>query len=75
VSNALVPVTPINRDSETPREVSRPNAGFVAHLIATSAKDPQTRTRRRAEPKVAIGAYSELGQRPSTAGRVLSRSL
>jgi hypothetical protein len=75
VNNALVPVTPMNRNSETPREVSRPDIGFIAHLIATSAKAPQTRARRRAEPGEAISAYAELGQRPSRAGRVLSRSL
>ena len=75
MSNALVPVTPINRDRETPREMSRPNAGFIAQLIATSAKAPQTRARRRAEPKEAISAYCELGQRPSKSGRVFSRSL
>ena len=75
MSNALVPVTPMIRDSETPREGSRPNAGFIAQLIATSAKAPQTRARRRAEPKEAISAYAELGRRPSKSGRVLSRSL
>ena len=75
MSNALVPVAPINRDRETPREMSRPNAAFIAQLIATSAKAPQTRARRRAEPKEAISAYSELGQRPSKSGRVFSRSL
>jgi hypothetical protein len=75
VNNPLVPVSPINRDTETPRVASRPDAGFIAHLIATSAQAPQTRARRRAEPGEAISAYCGLGQRPSTAGRVLSRSL
>jgi hypothetical protein len=55
--------------------MSRPNAAFIAQLIATSAKAPQTRARRRAEPKEAISAYCELGQRPSKSGRVFSRSL
>jgi hypothetical protein len=75
VKNPLVPVTPANRDSAAPREVSRPNVAFIAHLIATSAQAPQTRARRRAEPGEAISAYSGLGQRPSHAGRILSRSL
>lgn len=75
MTNALVPVAPINRDSETPRVVGRADAGFVAHLIATSAQVPQTRARRRAEPQEAISAYANVGQRPSAAGRVLSRSL
>lgn len=75
MNNPLVPVSPINRDTETPRVVSRPDAGFIAHLIATLAQAPQTRARRRAEPVEAISAYCGLGQRPSVAGRVLSRSL
>ncbi len=75
MNNTLVPVRPINRDSETPRVVGRPDAGFIAHLIATSAQAPQTRARRRAEPIEAISAYRGLGQRPSAPGRVLSRSL
>jgi hypothetical protein len=75
VNHGLVPVTPINRDTETRHRASRADSGFVAHLIATAAKAPQTRTRRRAEPGEAISAYAELGQRPSPAGRILSRSL
>jgi hypothetical protein len=75
VKTSLVPVTPTTRDREMPREVNRPDSGFLAHLIATSTKAPQTRARRRAEPGEAISAYAGLGQRPSTPGRVLSRSL
>jgi hypothetical protein len=65
----------MHRHSETAYAVNRPDAGFIAHLIATSAQAPQTRARRRAEPGEAISAYGGLGQRPSAAGRVLSRSL
>ena len=75
MNNALVPVTPMNRDSETSLAVSRPDTGFIAHLIATAAKAPQTRARRRAEPSEAVSAYAGLGQRPSHAGSILSRSL
>jgi hypothetical protein len=75
VSNALVPVGPVNRDTAWRPDASRPDCGFVAHLIATKAQAPQTRNRRRAEPTEAISAYVGLGQRPSPAGRVLSRSL
>jgi len=53
----------------------RTNAVFVAHLIATAAQMPQTRARRRAEPDEASAAYRSLGQLPSDAGSVLSRSL
>ena len=75
MNHALVPVTPVNRDTDRPHQASRPDCGFIAHLIATKAQAPQTRTRRRAEPVEAISAYSGLGQRPGAAGRVLSRSL
>jgi hypothetical protein len=80
VSNALVPVAPINRDTDNrdsnrPRRATRPDCGFIAHLIATKAQAPQTRNRRRAEPGEAISVYNGLGDRPGTAGRVLSRSL
>jgi hypothetical protein len=84
VKNSLVPITPVNRDGETQRgaphksslhSANRPDYGFIAHLIATSAKAPQTRARRRAEPGEAISAYNGLGQRPSAAGGVLRRSL
>ncbi|HEY5380476.1 MAG TPA: hypothetical protein VIJ78_13205 [Pseudolabrys sp.] len=42
-----------------PAEVAgRPRqATFLAHLIATKEKAPQTRERRRAEPSEAIAAY------------------
>lgn len=75
MNNALVPVAPINRDTDQPHHASRPDCGFIAHLIATKAQAPQTRARRRAEPAEAISVYNGLGQRPAAAGRVLSRSL
>jgi hypothetical protein len=75
VNNPLVPVTLVNCDSDKSHPASRPDSGFIAHLIATKAKAPQTRTRRRVELGEAISAYAELGQRPSAAGRTLSRSL
>jgi hypothetical protein len=57
------------------RAGSRPNADFVAQLIATSAQVPQTRARRRAEPSEATAAYGAVGQWPTPSGRALSRSL
>ena len=74
MTNALVPVTPINRDADRPRPMSRPDCGFVAQLIATKAQAPQTRTRRRAEPGEAISVYAGPGRSPRRVGRVLSRS-
>jgi hypothetical protein len=55
---ALVPVTPSVR--WTPKgPISRPDSGFVTHLIATAAQAPQTRTLRRgslADAQTAYGA-------------------
>jgi len=73
--NALVPLAPTDRDNGRLRANRRPNADFIAHLIATSAQAPQTRARRRAEPEQAIAAYRALGQWPSAPGRAVSRSL
>ena len=75
MNNALVPVAPINRDADRPHQASRPDCGFIAHLIATKAQAPQTRARRRAEPVEAISVYNGWGQRPGAAGQIVSRSL
>ena len=79
MSNALVSLAQTDQAaSQTAANVrtsSRANAGFVAHLIATSAQAPQTRARRRANPEDAIAAYGALGHWPTPAGRKLSRSL
>jgi len=84
LSNALVPLTPIDRapaavSAKIAQATSRPHADFIAHLIATSAQAPQTRARRRAAPEQAIAIYRACGQLPAKlparAGRALSRSL
>jgi hypothetical protein len=53
-SRALVVIAP-----PQPPSAARPhrNAQFVAHLIATRTQAPQTRIRRRAEPREAAQAY------------------
>jgi hypothetical protein len=73
--NALVPVATKTCDSHVLGSGQRPNADFVAHLIATAAKLPQTRSRRRAEPEQAVAAYRALGQWPSSPGRAVRRSM
>jgi hypothetical protein len=55
-SRALIPLEPIAA-SDTPLR-TRPQAGFLAHLIATREKLPQTRERRRAEPQDVIAVYA-----------------
>jgi hypothetical protein len=74
VSTALVPIAPT--DCETSAAyANRPNADFLAQLIAISEKIPQTRMRRRAEPQEAIAAYRARGRSAARSGRALSRSL
>jgi hypothetical protein len=61
---ALVPVTAAIYRAAT-FTVTRPNASFVAHLIATAEHVEQTRELRRAAPADALSAYrsSELSVR------------
>jgi hypothetical protein len=79
LSNALVPLANTDRAAASPSPASRPaaraNADFVAHLIATFAKAPQTRSRRRVEPAEAVAAYGAVGQWPTPSVRTLSRTL
>lgn len=53
----LIPIAPAIY--QAPRlAMTRPNAGFVAQLIATAEQLPQTRQLRRAAPADALSAYS-----------------
>jgi hypothetical protein len=71
-SRALIPLEPI-ASSDTPLR-TRPQATYLAHLIATKDKLPQTRDRRRAEPQDAIAAYAAAGAEPAApAGITLAR--
>jgi hypothetical protein len=73
-SRALIPIEPIG-SSDTPLR-TRPQAGFLAHLIATKEKLPQTRERRRAEPKDVIAVYAAAVAGPGApSGANLSRVL
>jgi hypothetical protein len=75
MKNALVPAAPDIREPQAAAAHTRAGADFIAHLIATAKRMPQTRERRRAEPADAAAAYRALGQRPSVMGRTLSKSL
>jgi hypothetical protein len=75
VSNALVRLAPTDQATAPVRRCQRPHADFIAHLIATSAQEPQTRARRRAAPEQASAAYNARGHLPAVPGRALSRSL
>jgi hypothetical protein len=52
-STALVPIAPVR----PARPAGRVHAAFLVHLIATRRELPQTRVRRRAEPREAARAY------------------
>lgn len=63
-STALVPVGRVQAYTSSHRYVStRPDASFVAHLIATAEQVPQTRTLRRATSADALAAYGHVTAR------------
>lgn len=72
VTHALVPVgrvewIPLSR-------TVRPDASFVAHLIAMAEHTPQTRTLRRATPAAARATYDRATAKDAGgSGRVLSQ--
>jgi len=70
---ALVPTAPVSRDHFQGAD-RRPAATFLAHLIATALKAPQTRARRRAEPDAASAAYATIAERFPHCGRIVCRS-
>jgi hypothetical protein len=43
--------------------LGRPLAAFLAHLIATDRRLPQSRERRRGEPQQAVAAYEATSRR------------
>ena len=75
-SRALVPLPlePIV-ERDTPLR-ARPRAPYLAHLIATKEKAPQTCERRRAEPAHAIAAYAAAQAGPDApAGGKVARDM
>jgi hypothetical protein len=54
---------------------SRPSAAFLAQLIATAQRVPQTRRRRRAEPSEVSTIYAAVSAPVARTGRAISRSL
>jgi hypothetical protein len=72
---ALVPVTTAVRRSDAPaRHSSR--ADFIAQLIATAERLPQTRSLRRASPADAEAAYgARRRQNPAQAAGIRTRQI
>jgi len=64
------------RPTSPPVSHSRPQAAFVAHLIATAHQDPQTREKRRAAPQEASDRYVAAGKpRAVNPGRSFKRAI
>lgn len=57
------------------RAGSRPSAVFLAHLIATAQRAPQTRWRRRAEPYEVSTIYATASAPATRMGRAICRSM
>jgi hypothetical protein len=53
----------------------RPSAVFLAQLIATAQRAPQTRRRRRAEPNEASTIYAAVSVQAAPIGRAICRSM
>jgi hypothetical protein len=64
-SRALIPLTPAEPSETSMRSRTHADASFLAHLIATDQKLPQTRERRRAEPRDVIAAYRTANAQPA----------
>ena len=71
-SRALIAIEAPRPSERTTPSARRPNAAFLAQLIATQMQAPQTRVRRRAEPEEAIAIYAA-GNRllPGAAGHTM----
>jgi hypothetical protein len=73
--NALVPVSSTDPVDAGGRAARRPNADFIAQLIAAAIKAPQTCLRRRATPGEAIALYRAAEHLPAVPRAAFSRSL
>ena len=71
---ALVPTAPLPRDDGAGARW-RPSGTFLAQLIATALKAPQTRARRRAAPHDASRAYAGAAAGSTAVGQFLRRAM
>ena len=68
-------VIDVQRAASLAATSTRPAAAFLAQLIATAQKAPQTRQRRRAEPTEANGVYTAAATPAPWVGGAVYRSL
>lgn len=72
----LVRVEPANSPQAPHLAHPRPQAAFLAHLLAVAHRAPQMQEKRRAEPQDAISRYAAAGQAaPVSPGRSLKRAV
>lgn len=72
----LVAVTPVQPASSPHLARPRPQAAFLAHLLAVAQRAPQTQEKRRAEPQEAVNRYAAAGKAaPASPGRSLKRAV
>lgn len=75
VRNALVPLEPASLEAPRLKQRTRGDADFIAHLIATATRAPQTCGRRRVSVGEATSLYNTVDRQPAAPGRGFSRSL
>jgi hypothetical protein len=72
----LVAMAPVQPASSPHLARPRPQAAFLAHLLAVAQHAPQTQEKRRAEPKEALNRYAAAGKAaPASPGRTLKRAV
>jgi hypothetical protein len=74
-SRALIAVEAAAPADHSPAMTRYPAAPFLAHLIATHIRAPQTRARRRAELTEVIAAYSAMGPMRPVARCSISKTI
>jgi hypothetical protein len=73
---SLIAVEAAKPEAAAPVARPRPQAAFLAHLLAVAQRAPQTQDKRRATPQDAIGRYAAAGRpAPVRPGRALKRAV
>jgi hypothetical protein len=70
---ALTVLRPVSEPARPIRVLPRPDASFLAQLIATADHSPQTRTLRRASSADAMAAYHSTAHRGQDTTAVRAR--
>jgi len=72
----LVSLRPVEAAAPAHFAQPRPQAAFLAHLLAVAQRAPQTQEKRRAEPQEAVNRYTAAGKAaPARPGLSLKRAV